>query len=154
MSAAPTPHAQVSSRASIPPTGYATPALPAPVASSPELPPLSLFDIFPDLHKILKRVLDTAGQPTAATPTPAQLSADGPLEPQQVPAAATDIKLKIQTARRHIASLPDIDRTLEDQADEIEDLEDRIAQLQASLIELGRPVSLAENEDGDQSMTC
>lgn len=48
-------------------------------------------------------------------------------------------------------ALPDVDRTCEDQEDEIEDLEARIARLKASLGELGRPV--AEADDGDQSMT-
>jgi cell division septum initiation protein DivIVA len=48
-------------------------------------------------------------------------------------------------------ALPDVDRSCEDQEEEIEDLEARIARLKASLRELGRPV--AEVEDGDQSMT-
>lgn len=50
-------------------------------------------------------------------------------------------------------ALPDIDRTCEDQEDEIEDLEARIARSKASLRELGRPALEAEPEDGDQSMT-
>jgi hypothetical protein len=50
-------------------------------------------------------------------------------------------------------ALPDIDRTCEDQDDEIADLETRIAQLKASLTELGRPVANREEGDGDQSMT-
>ena len=109
--------------------------------------------MLPDLHKLLKRILETSAQPPAATPTPAQLSADGPLEIQHVATAANDIRLKIQKARRAVTSLPDIDRTLEDQEDEIEDLEARIAQLKASLKELGQPAAQAEDGDGDQSMT-
>ena len=50
-------------------------------------------------------------------------------------------------------ALPDIDRTCEDQEDEIEDLEARIAQLKASLGELGRPSELVEPEDNDLTMT-
>jgi cell division septum initiation protein DivIVA len=50
-------------------------------------------------------------------------------------------------------TLPDIDRTCEDQEDEIEDLETRIALLKASLSELGRPAATAQDGDGDQSMT-
>jgi cell division septum initiation protein DivIVA len=50
-------------------------------------------------------------------------------------------------------NLPDIDRTCEDQEEEIEDLEARIARLKASLAELGRPTTQAEDGDGDQSMT-
>lgn len=49
-------------------------------------------------------------------------------------------------------SLPDIDRSLQDQQDEIEDLEARIAQLRASLRELGQSAAPVEDGDGDQSM--
>jgi cell division septum initiation protein DivIVA len=79
------------------------------------------------------------------------MSADGPLEIQHVATAANDVRLKIQKARRAVLALPDIDRTCEDQEEEIEDLEARIARLKASLRELGRPV--VDTEDADQSMT-
>jgi hypothetical protein len=151
MSAAPTPHASASARASQPPTGAATPAVPPAAPASPGIPPPSTFDILPDLHKLLKRLLETPTQPPAATPTPAQLSADGPLEIQHVATAANDVRLKIQKARRAVMALPDVDRTCEDQEEEIEYLEARIARLKASLGELGRPA--AGPEDGDESMT-
>lgn len=109
--------------------------------------------MLPDLHRLLKRILETPAQPPAATPTPAQLAVEGPLEIQHVATAANDIRLKIQKARRAVTALPDMDRTCEDQEDEIEDLEARIARLKASLNELGRPVAQAEDADGDQSMT-
>jgi hypothetical protein len=111
------------------------------------LPPPSTFDVLPDLHKLLKRLLETSPTPT----TTAQPSADGPLEIQHVATAATDIKLKIQKAQRAVMSLPDIDRTCEDQQEEIEDLKARIAGLKASLRELGRPTE--EASDRDQRMT-
>ncbi|KAF1946721.1 hypothetical protein EJ02DRAFT_335911 [Clathrospora elynae] len=153
MSAAATPYAP----ASVPPTGSATPALPALPALStpttPSLPPPSTFDVLPDLHKLLKRLLETPAHPPAATPTPAQIPAEGPLEMQHVATAANDIRLKIQKARRAVMTLPDIDRTCEDQEDELEDLETRIARLKASLRELGRPAVQAEDGDGDESMT-
>jgi hypothetical protein len=151
MSAAPTPHASASARASQPPTGAATPAVPPAAPASPGIPPPSTFDILPDLHKLLKRLLEAPTQPPAATPTPAQLSADGPLEIQHVATAANDVRLKIQKARRAVMALPDVDRTCEDQEEEIEHLEARIARLKASLGELGRPVT--GPEDRDESMT-
>lgn len=153
MSAAPTPHATASARASQPPTGAATPALPVAAPPAPSIPPPSAFDILPDLHKVLKRLLETSAQPPAATPTPSQLSTDGPLDIQHVATAANDVRLKIQKARRAVMALPDVDRTCEDQEEEIDDLEDRIASLKASLRELGRPTAAHEEEDGDQSMT-
>ncbi|CAN9117493.1 unnamed protein product [Alternaria alternata] len=148
MSAAATPYAPASARASVAPTGSQTPALPAPpppppTTNTPTLPAPSTFDMLPDLHRLLKRILET----------PAQLAVEGPLEIQHVATAANDIRLKIQKARRAVTALPDMDRTCEDQEDEIEDLEARIARLKASLNELGRPVAQAEDADGDQSMT-
>ncbi|KAL1800278.1 hypothetical protein ACET3X_000620 [Alternaria dauci] len=153
MSAAATPYAPASARASVAPTGSQTPAQPAPPppsTSTPTLPAPSTFDMLPDLHTLLKRILETPAQPPAATPTPAQLAAEGPLEIQHVATAANDIRLKIQKARRAVAALPDMDRTCEDQEDEIKDLEARIARLKASLNDLGRPVAQAEDAEGDQ----
>ena len=152
MSGAATPHASASARASLPPTGSATPALPVPAAAPPGLPPPSTFDILPDLHKLLKRLLEAPPQPLAATPIPAQLSQDGPLDIQHVATAANEIRLKIHKARRAVLALPEVDRTCEDQQDEIEDLEARIARLKASLTELGRSTTLADDGKGDQSM--
>lgn len=146
MSGAATPHAPASARASLPPTGSATPALQAPASTSQGLPPPTTFDILPDLHKLLKRLLDTS-----PSPAPAQAGADGPLEIQHVATAATDIRLKIQRAQRAVMAVPEIDRTCEDQEEEIEDLEARIARLKASLRELGRSTDAAD--DGDQRMT-
>ncbi|KAH9880089.1 hypothetical protein J1614_002115 [Plenodomus biglobosus] len=153
-SGAATPYAPTSARASLPPTGSATPALPLPAAAPPSLPPPSTFDVLPDLHKLLKRLLETPSQPPGATPSPAQASADGPLDIQHVATAANDIRLKMQRARRAVLSLPDIDRSCEDQEDEILDLETRIARLKASLSELGRSTPQAEHGDRheDQSM--
>ncbi|KAJ4318247.1 hypothetical protein N0V94_004529 [Neodidymelliopsis sp. IMI 364377] len=146
MSGAATPHAPASARASLPPTASATPALQAPASASPGLPPPTTFDILPDLHKLLQRLLDTA-----PTPAPAQTGADGPLEIQHVATAASDIRLKIQRAQRVVMALPEMDRTCEDQEEEIEDLEARIARLKASLRELGRETDTVEDED--QRMT-
>lgn len=164
MSGAPTPHAPISATASFPATGSATPALP-PQPSTPDLPPPSTFDVIPDLHKILSRLLQTPPQAppgsaaAAPTPTPA---ADGPLEIEQVVSATAEVKLKLQRAQKAILSLPDIERTCEDQEDEIAYLEARIETLKAALRRLGQPASLPALEEGgggggdstgDQSMT-
>ncbi|KAL5116804.1 hypothetical protein ACEQ8H_005285 [Pleosporales sp. CAS-2024a] len=157
LSSAPTPHAPASARASQPPTGAPTPnlalalALAAP-ATTPSIPPPPTFDFLPDLHRLLKRLLEPPSPPPpAATPTPSQLAAEGPLEIQHVATAANDIRLKIQRARRAVLALPDVDRTCEDQEQEMADLEARIAQLKTSLRELGQPPPPADAEDGDQS---
>ena len=149
MSAAPTPHASTSARASLAPTGTATPA-PATIPAVPALPP-STFDFLPDLHRILNRLLSTPAQPPGAAPTPGQPATDGPLDIQQISTAATEVKLKLQKARKAVMALPDIDRSVEDQQDEIDFLEARIAKLKAALEDLAKPPQ--EAEDGDQSMT-
>lgn len=148
MSGAATPFASASARASLPPTRPASPALPPPTAP-PSLPPPSAFDVLPDLHKLLKRLLETPSQPPAATPLPAQVSGEDPLDAQHITTAANTIRLKIQKARRAVLALPDIDRTCEDQQDEMEELEARIAGLKAALSELGRPATQAEYNHGD-----
>ncbi|KAF2252408.1 hypothetical protein BU26DRAFT_502882 [Trematosphaeria pertusa] len=135
----------------MPPAGSVEPSLP-PQPTTPSLPPPSTFDILPDLHGLLSRLLLSPSAPAPApTLTPGQPPADGPLDIQQVGTAATEIKLKLQNARKAVMALPDIDRTCEDQQEEIDDLEMRIARLKASLQQLGQPPK--EAEDGDQSMT-
>ncbi|KAF2177871.1 hypothetical protein K469DRAFT_601609 [Zopfia rhizophila CBS 207.26] len=165
MSGPATPHASLSANASHPPTGSVTPGLPPPTpTTAPALPSPSTFDILPDLHKLLSRLINTSTQPPAPTPTPSQPSGDGPLEIQHLATAATELKLKIQKARRAVMALPDIDRTCEDQHEEIEDLEARIARLKRVLRGLGKPqngdVTMAEQGeqgepggDNDTSMT-
>ncbi|KAK3207490.1 hypothetical protein GRF29_103g1139161 [Pseudopithomyces chartarum] len=149
MSGAPTPHASTSARASLAPTGTATPA-PASLPAVPALPP-STFDFLPDLHRILNRLLSTSAQPPGAAPTPGQPAVDGPLDIQQISTAATEVKLKLQKARKVVMALPDIDRSIEDQQDEIDFLEARISKLKAALQDLAKPSH--EADDGDQSMT-
>jgi len=68
-----------------------------------------------------------------------------------VATAATEVKLKLQKARKAVMALPDIDRTCEDQQEEIDHLEARIAKLKTALQQLAQPSQ--EAEDGDQSMT-
>lgn len=156
MSGAPTPHMPVSATTSFPATGAATPALPQ-QASTPSLPPPSTFDVLPDLHKILSRLLQVS--PPAPNPggaaTPGQPSADGPLEIEQVASATAEVKLKLQRAQKAVMALPDIERTCEDQQDEIAHLEARIESLRASLRRLGQPTADQPDgqDDGDQSMT-
>jgi hypothetical protein len=147
MSGAPTPHASVPGAASFSATGGATPA-PPPAPATPGLPPPSTFDFIPDLLKILNRLIPAATQSTASGTS--QAPAEDSLEIQQVAAATTEVKLKLQRARTAVMALPDIDRTCEDQRDEIEYREARIEKLKASLQQLGQP---ARDAEADQSMT-
>lgn len=154
MSGPATPHAPLSARASLPPTGTATPALQLQSQpTAPGLPPPQAFDILPDLHVLLGRLTKPAADPSAPTPTPGQHKDldDQPLEIRELGTEAQKIKRKIEMARDKVMALPDIDRTIEDQEDEIEDLEGRIAKLKAALQRLGAPAK--EVADEDTSMT-
>ncbi|KAF2196287.1 hypothetical protein GQ43DRAFT_485074 [Delitschia confertaspora ATCC 74209] len=133
MSAAATPH--TSTNASFAATRAATPAVGSPNAV-PSMPSPAIFDILPDLHKLLSRLQASAQPPEQAS---AQASADGSLEIHQLATAATELKLKIQRAKRAVLALPDIDRTCEEQQEEINELEDRIARLKGALQGMGQP---------------
>lgn len=141
----------LSARASQPPTGSATPALP-PQPVLPAIPPPQDFDILPDLHKLLTRLTAPPALP-ASTPGQAAKDKDGPLEIQQLPAEANAIKRKIQRAREKVMVLPDIDRSVEDQQEEMEHLERNIAELKTALRNLGQLHKQAEATGGDASMT-
>ena len=116
-----TSSANASANVSVPPPGSATPAV-APQPTTPTLPSPASFDILPDLHKLLSRLIQTSGQPADASSQPGQPAADAPLDAQHLATAATEVKLKIQRARRAVLALPDIHRTCQNQQDEIEDL--------------------------------
>lgn len=150
MSSAATPHAPMSAVASVP-AGSATPAPPPPPPpANPGLPPPSTFDFLPELHSVLSRLMPAAAR-QASTTAPGNASADAPLEIEKVADAASGVFQKVRAAREAVMALPDIDRTCEDQQDEIDYLEARIARLKAALQQLGQPPR--EADDGDHTMT-
>lgn len=145
MSAPVTPHAPTSARASLPPTGSATPALP-PQPTGPTIPPPGDFDVVPAIHSLLVRFNKSNTQvhdPNA----PTDKSNDDAINSQQLVTETTKLKRKIEKTRDAVMELPDIDRTIEDQQEEIEYLEARIAKLKATLQGLGQPASEAADED-------
>ena len=100
------------------------------------------FDFLPMLHALLSRLVpDTPGlpQPSQADGTAASTTDDastagaGHLEIQQLGPAASGIKIKIQKARAALKGLPDADRTVEDQQEDIRLLEERIAKMRDML---------------------
>lgn len=72
------------------------------------LPPNS-FDFIPDLHALLLRVYNDE------------------LDVKDIHQEANRIRMKIQTARSLVAQLPEVDRTEEEQREEIRALEEKIA---------------------------
>lgn len=105
------------------------------------------LDILPSLHAILSTLLpDTPGLPGqtsqpdgAAAPTAddAPSAGDKHLEIQQLGPEASAIKIKIQKARAALKNLPDADRSVEEQEEDIRLLEERITKMRAMLSGLG-----------------
>ncbi|KAK7527928.1 RNA polymerase II transcription mediator complex subunit 9-domain-containing protein [Phyllosticta citriasiana] len=152
----------------------------SPAAAIPPLPSPATFDLLPQLHILLSRLLipkpavggtqqqqqaaGTSGATSntatataaaasgnaqsqgggAATTTTAAAAADQnkdaetqPLEIHQLAAAASALKVRLQRARQACARLGDVDRSVEEQEDEMRELEARVAKLRAVLEELG-----------------
>lgn len=151
----------------------------------PPLPSPATFDLLPQLHILLGRLLipkpggvggqnntaggagqsaqggTSAGTTTAAAaaasaggnvqgqPTTAAEAKDPetqPLEIHQLAAAASALKVRLQRARQACARLGDVDRTVEEQEEEMAELETRVAKLRAVLEELG--VGRSETGEG------
>jgi small-conductance mechanosensitive channel len=90
------------------------------------------IDTIPVLSAILSRLQSLSASPAAnaASPpaaSPAQIgSGTGPLTIKDIPTATDDLKHKLQRARAQVKELPDIDRSVAEQEEEIRELEERI----------------------------
>ena len=104
------------------------------------------LDTLPILSSLLSRLQNpaaalTSGSPSAASPS--QLAAGtGPLTIKDIPTATDGLKHKIQKARAQVKELPDMDRSIKDQEEEIRELEAKIAR-QREVLEGLRDVGLA-----------
>ncbi|KAH7369880.1 RNA polymerase II transcription mediator complex subunit 9-domain-containing protein [Rhexocercosporidium sp. MPI-PUGE-AT-0058] len=120
-----------------------TPSQPASLMNLPDgLSPDSI-DTLPVLSQILARLqtpsntstTSTAGSPPAASPS--QLtSSTGPLTIKDIPAATDGIKHKLQKARVLVKELPDMERSVEEQEEEMRELEERIQRQRDILVQL------------------
>ena len=89
----------------------------------PDVPPLlspSLFSLLPDLYILLSR-----------------LSTDQSITPKDLPALVYPVKENIARAKATLASLPDMERSVRQQEEEMEILQGRIEGLRGRLGELG-----------------
>ena len=99
-------------------------------------PPPQTFSIIPPIHALLLRL-------QAGTSTEANVSSSPafdanpqqaqPLSIKDLASAAAPIRLKIAKARAVVDTLPDIDRTIEEQEEEIKALEARVKRLKGTL---------------------
>ncbi|GAQ04511.1 hypothetical protein ALT_1832 [Aspergillus lentulus] len=152
-----TPLRKPSSAPETPMVGEPTNTAPQPVP----FPPPQTFDIIPPLHGLLLRLLSaqtageggsrTAGEAGGEAPSGSsgpgqgaqqQTSATGsglaPLTAKNLPTEASSIKIRIQKAHAVVESLPDIGRSVAEQEKEIEELENRIARLNAVISDFGK----------------
>ncbi|KAF2764854.1 hypothetical protein EJ03DRAFT_355400 [Teratosphaeria nubilosa] len=92
------------------------------------LPPPELFDILPQLHEILARIdhAPADGEQDSDDDLGALYNNKSPLDPKDLPAAVLPLKAQMRKAMKEIERLPDIDRSVEEQEEEIRELEERL----------------------------
>ncbi|KAK4497289.1 hypothetical protein PRZ48_011739 [Zasmidium cellare] len=114
-------------------------------AAAMHLPPPQTFDILPALYELLARVdkhqnaTSLAGEPEGyhvLEGAPGDIGAtysksegaqhQQPLNPKDLPTAALEIKGLIRNALREVEKLPDVERGVEEQEEEIAELEERV----------------------------
>jgi RNA polymerase II transcription mediator complex subunit 9 len=102
------------------------------------------FDILPQIYDLITR-LPSSTIPSTIPPhnLPSTIT---PLDPKDLPQAAVPIKLKIQRAKAAVSALPDVDRTIEEQTDEMRELERRIKRLKGVMADLGRRAGGGEQQ--------
>ncbi|KAF3926455.1 hypothetical protein AA313_de0206872 [Arthrobotrys entomopaga] len=93
--------------------------------SLPSFPPPETFDFIPNTHDLLLRLLPPNAAAATAHSPPTQVN-HPPLEPKDVDAEASRIRIKIQKARTILNDLPDISRSIEQQEEEVKALEEKI----------------------------
>ncbi|KAF7593422.1 hypothetical protein BBP40_011524 [Aspergillus hancockii] len=93
-----------------------------------------------DNHGVLPTVSSAAPGSASAAAEIAALSSNAPppLDIKDLPTEASSIKIRIQKAQAVVEGLPDVDRSVAEQQDEINELEDRIASLKSVISDFGR----------------
>jgi len=134
-----------------------TTPLPPSLLNLPEgLSPDSI-DTLPVLSALLLRLQNpsstahtasTSGSPPAVSPS--QLaSGTGPLSIKDIPPATDELKHKLQKARIQVKELPDIERSVEEQEEEIRELEEKIKRQRDVLVGL-RDMGLQSKREREQ----
>lgn len=116
-----------------------------------QLPRAETFDVLPALHEMLSRIDHQAPADVAHTNIAGSPAVDNnavsyadlpPLEPRDLPNEVLSIKAKIRRTLRELEKLPDMNRTIEQQEQEILDMERRIEQKQALISKLAQAARL------------
>lgn len=101
------------------------------------------------LAKVRTSIQSSSGLATGATPGTTTAAGGQQLSFKDVPGATDSLKHKLQHARAQVRALPDMERTVEEQRAEIEELEARIV-TQRALLERLRDDGLRFGKDGDK----
>ncbi|ODM19041.1 hypothetical protein SI65_05658 [Aspergillus cristatus] len=80
-------------------------------------------------------------------------NAPPPLDIKDLPTEASSIKIRIQKAQAVVEGLPDVQRSVEEQDQEIEELEDRIAKLQSVISDFGRRAGQTSSQQSKMHQT-
>ena len=134
------------------------------ISAPPPLPPADTFDFLPPLYSLLRRLQQPSGieAPPAGQDgngnaqtdgSPSRLervksSEEGKLDISNLDTAASAIRLKIQKAKQVVANMPDVERTVEEQEEEIAQLELRVERQKAMLKKLGVDLEAQQKADG------
>jgi hypothetical protein len=111
----------------------------------PPLPSPALFDILPHLHELLSRIEHTPAHPDAPSSEDTTDNPDlgalylnqQPLDPKDLPTAILPLKAQMRKALRECERLPDMERTIAEQEEEIRMLEERIRRQKELMGKLG-----------------
>lgn len=128
------------------------------VTTHPDIPPFpspQTFDILPELYAVVSRFQLTSTITNGASPTPIlTATSTSPLKPKDFPAAAVPIKQKIQKARAAVISLPDVERDIEAQEQEIRVLETRCKMLRDRIGELAGLAQRKEVKEAGEAVVA
>lgn len=97
------------------------------------MPPAETFDILPSLHELINRLIPPVPGAPATPGTKPDYPAQQPLEIHQLAGEVSSVRARIRRARRVVESLPDSDRTVEEQEAEMAALRERIGKQKAVL---------------------
>jgi len=99
----------------------------AALADRAALPPPQTFDILPPLHELLARIDHSSADPlTAVTQDTVGYTDSRSLEPKEFPNEVQAVKGKVRKALRELEKLPDMERSVDEQEEEMRELQMRI----------------------------
>lgn len=73
-------------------------------------------------------------------------SSNPPLDIKDLPTATSSVKIRIQKAWGVVEALPDVHRSIEEQQNEIDELEDRVARLRSVIADFGSRAGMSQTD--------